>query len=174
MRKVGDAVRMRNNIRCAKSLMISPVSVGELALKLNITYNQANHLIGKMLKAGALLKVGNRYKLSNREDEIQPMPIFIERDVNGETMTISRQDAKELLMSEMLDVWQPLAAIALRCGIHSITAKHILSELERELKVRSSTFRLDGHNKSLSYKKTSYVKVMGVFMPVQQEAEFVL
>jgi hypothetical protein len=174
MRKIGDAVRMRNNIRRAKSLMVKPTSVGELAFKLNITYNQALHLARKMLKAGALSKVGDRYKLSNKDEEIQPMPIFIEREINGEMMTISREQAKEVLMSEMLDVWQPLAAIALRCGIHRLTAKNILTELERELKVKSSTFRLDGHNKSLSYKKTSYVKVMGVFMPVQQESEYVI
>ena len=63
MRKLGDAVRMRSNIRHAKSIMINPTSVGELAFKLNITYNQALHLTRKMAKSGALSKVGDKYKV---------------------------------------------------------------------------------------------------------------
>jgi hypothetical protein len=75
------------------------------------------------------------------------------------------------LHSELLNTWQPVAALAVRCNIPVKSALCALLAMEARGIVKKVRSRIDGHNKVHLFKKLDYVKVMGVQMPYSREAE---
>lgn len=72
---------------------------------------------------------------------------------------------------ELLNTWQPVAAIAARCGLPVKTALCALLGMEERGIVKKARVRIDGHNRVHLFKKLDYVKVFGVAMPVEATEE---
>ena len=97
------------------------------------------------------------------------MKNIIKQTKNNKTHFITRDEAKKILMLEMLSTWQPLAALAIRCGLTNESAFRLLELLEKDGKIISSSFRLNGKSKSRAYKIIEYFKIMNVMIPLQNE-----
>lgn len=81
------------------------------------------------------------------------------------------EEAKQAVMDELLNTWQPVAAIAMRAHVPVRTALKYLTELYNEGKVKMSYSRIDGHNKVHMFKKVEQQKIMGVYMTVESGVE---
>lgn len=77
------------------------------------------------------------------------------------------QSAEALVKNQLLNTWQPVAAIAERCGISSVTCLAILLKMYNSGYVRCARARIDGHNKVHCFKKIEYKNVMGVRMVIE-------
>lgn len=82
-----------------------------------------------------------------------------------------RQDAETKLHAELLNTWQPVAALAIRCNLPTKTALSALLRMEGRGIVKKARVRIDGHNCVHLFKKLDYVQVFGVNMPVESMEE---
>lgn len=98
------------------------------------------------------------------------MKNIIKQIKNETTSFITNEEAKKILLGEMLKTWQPLAALACRCGLTNEMAYRLLEELEIDGKITSSSFRINGKNKARAYKLITYIKVMSQFLPMQSNS----
>lgn len=72
---------------------------------------------------------------------------------------------------ELLNTWQPVAALAIRCKMPIKTALSALLHMERRGIVKKARVRIDGHNCVHLFKKLDYVQALGVKMPVESMEE---
>lgn len=175
MRKKGDIQKLKNNINIAKGFLLeNRLSISQLAIKMNISYNEAQWVIFKMNKQNNLQKIKNTYQFINHVIPEETNGL-IEVNTTNKQYYISSIEAKKMLMAEMLDVWQSVAVLAKRTGIKSNPKiKQLCDELKDGQLLISNKFRLDSHNQSYCYKKISYVKIFNVFMPIHSnEDEYV-
>jgi len=77
----------------------------------------------------------------------------------GEMMEKSNEQKVE---EQLLNTWQPVAAIAVRAGMHFHTALPILIDMYNAGKVIGARARIDAHNKVWCFKRSKYQKILGV------------
>jgi len=79
--------------------------------------------------------------------------------------------AEIIIKEELLDTYQPVAAIAIRCSMPTKTALTILRRMHEKGTVAMSKCRPDGHNEVHFFKNQKYINVMGIKMPCSEEVE---
>jgi hypothetical protein len=77
-----------------------------------------------------------------------------------------REVATSKVVENLLDTWQPLAAIAIRSGITDRLAMSILTELEEKKKVTITRARIDSHNTVVFARNRNDVVVLGMRLEV--------
>lgn len=80
-------------------------------------------------------------------------------------------NTEQVIFSELLPTWQPVAAIAFRCNIPIKTALAILIGMESRGIVKKVRVRIDGHNKVHCFKKLEYVKFLGMTTVIDKSEE---
>lgn len=84
---------------------------------------------------------------------------------------LPEKSARMVIAEEMLFTWQPVAAIAERCGIPTKAVLEILKKMHADGCVVMARFRIDGHNMVHCFKKVDYVQVMGMRIAIEKEVE---
>lgn len=84
-------------------------------------------------------------------------------------MTEAEIEARERVWNELLDTWQPVAAIAVRAHVPVRAALKYLVEFYNHGRVKMSYSRIDGHNKVHMFKKIETQKILGVVTVIESE-----
>lgn len=79
--------------------------------------------------------------------------------------------AQQMVMDQMLDTWQPVAAIAARSGISVKATLSICMMLYEKSKLMMTRTRCDSHNQVHMFKKAKYITAMGIRIPVETGEE---
>ena len=82
-----------------------------------------------------------------------------------------RSANEKKVAAELIDTWQPVAAIAYRCDLPVKAVLVILVEMYNQGLVKCSRVRIDGHNKVFLFKRVQHMKVMGMHMVVDNADE---
>lgn len=80
-------------------------------------------------------------------------------------------EAKQKVWDEMLDTWQPVAAIAVRAHVPVRTALKFLVEFYNQGRVKMAYSRIDGHNKVHMFKKIETQRILGVVTVIESAVE---
>lgn len=149
----------------ALTKLTRPKTTNELAVDLGVSYATAQHILKKLV----LKQEAVRIKALVKKVKIKYIINKEFKKAEDSIVDIDLAEAKQKIISELLPVWQPLAAIALRCNMSYNTASRILNKMHESGIVQKSNFRMGYKcNKADCYKKVEQVKILGVFMPLEQ------
>lgn len=84
-----------------------------------------------------------------------------------------REAATKRVIDELLDTWQPLAAIALRSKITERLAMSIFYELEEKGKIEIKKGSIDRHNKVVFARNKNFVRVLGLRMQLKNQGNVI-
>jgi hypothetical protein len=73
---------------------------------------------------------------------------------------------QEKVNEQLIDTWQPVAAIAYRANLSCRRTLEILLRMTEMGLVKKTRVRLDGHNKVHLFKRITYTQVFSQRMPI--------
>lgn len=165
MKYKSTAKKFEIKMAAALNRLDKPKTTNQLAVEMGISYAVAQNIIKKLIVKKRLKRITSIVQTKRNRYIANPV------EVEEETMTaIERLHAKNLIIAQLLPVWQTAAAIACRIDVTRYNTYKLLTEMYNEGFIHRSRFRMTENNhKFFCYRKVEQIKIMGAFMPVQCE-----